>query len=294
MKKTLIALAVVAASGAAFAQSAVTLSGSMGYGISQVGTGKAALGLTDGGFTFTAVEDLGGGLKATASQAVSVKGHGTAANSDGGFLELSGGFGSLKVGQACAGKALGEGHLGGAYGLAHAFGAGTDCAANWQYGLYTLPTMVQGLTVAARISKTAGDISVEGFSAAENSAQLRLAYANGPLSAAYYVRSNTGEVHASYDMGVAKVSFGMDTKTSTDTNERTEIGVSVPMGATTFSLGYGKQKDTNIKGTQVGVKYALSKRTSIDAVYGSFTNALTGNPAVAVKDASRVRLLHTF
>jgi hypothetical protein len=291
MKKTLIALAALA-SVSAFAQSSVTLSGNMGFGVSQVGTGTAALGLTDGGFTFAAVEDLGGGMKVSATQAVAVKGHDNAAKSDGGSLEISGGFGSLKVGQACAGKALGEGTLGGAYSLAHAFGAGTDCTANWQYGLYTLPTMVQGLTVAARISKTAGDISVEGFSAAENSAQLRLAYASGPLSAAYYVRSNTGEIHASYDLGVAKVSFGMDTKTSTATNERTEVGVSVPMGATTFSLGYGKQKDTNIKGTQVGVKYALSKRTSIDAVYGSFTNAMNGS--AAVKDASRVRLLHTF
>ena len=288
MKKTLIALATLAAvSGTAFAQSSVTLSGNYGFGVSTIGSAKAALGLTDGGFTFAAVEDLGGGMKASVSQTVAVKGHSTAATADGGFMELSGGFGSLKVGQACAGKALGEGNLGGAYGLAHAFGAGTDCTANWQYGLYTLPTMVQGLTVAARISKTAGDISVEGFSAAENSAQARFAYANGPMSVAYYVRSNTGEVHAAYDFGVAKVSFAADTKTSTDTNERTEVGVSAPFGATTLSLGYGKQKDTNIKGTQVGVTYALSKRTSIVAVTGKFTNATADK-------ATRVKLLHNF
>ncbi len=267
----------------------MTLSGNYGFGISQTGTAKAALGLTDGSLTFAAVEDLGGGMKASLSQTIAVKGHSAAASAyaDGGFMELAGGFGSLKVGQACAGAALGEGNLGGQYGLAHAYGGGTDCTANWQYGLYTLPTMVQGLTVAARISKTAGDISVEGLSAAENSAQARFAYANGPMSFAYYVRSNTGEVHASYDFGVAKVSFGMDTKTSTGTKERTEIGVSAPFGATTLSLGYGKQNDTEIKGTQVGVKYALSKRTSIDAVYGKFTNATADK-------STRVRLLHAF
>ena len=107
------------------------------------------------------------------------------------------------------------------------------------------------------------------------------------MSVAYYVRSNTGEVHAAYDFGVAKVSFAADTKTSTDTNERTEVGVSAPFGATTLSLGYGKQKDTNIKGTQVGVTYALSKRTSIVAVTGKFTNATADK-------ATRVKLLHNF
>lgn len=265
----------------------MTLSGNYGFGVSSVGGATAKLGLTDGGFTFAAVEDLGGGMKASVSQTVSVKGHGGNATADGGFMKIEGGFGALQVGQACAGAALGEGNLGGAYGLAHAFGAGTDCLANWQYGLYTLPTMVQGLTVAARISKAAGDISVEGFSAAENSAQARFAYANGPMSVAYYVRSNTGEVHAAYDFGIAKVSFAADTKTSAGTKERTEVGVSAPFGATTLSLGYGKQKDTNIKGTQVGVKYALSKRTSIDAVHGTFTNATADK-------STRVRLLHTF
>jgi hypothetical protein len=221
-------------------------------------------------------------------QTLAVSGHGTAATSDGGSLDISGGFGSLKVGQTCAGAALGEGNLGGAYGWAHAIkstaAATADCTANWQYGL---PTMVKGLTVAARISQTAGGISVEGFSAAENSAQLRLGYASGPMSVSYFFRSTTGEVHASYNLGFAQVKFGMDTKTATGTNERTEFGVSAPMGPVTLAVGYGKQADTKKTGLQLGATYALSKRTAIDGVYGSFKNATVDN-------AFRVRLLHSF
>ena len=78
MKKTLIALAAVAATGAAFAQSSVTL-----YGVADIGlakTNKAGLGYGNDSLQATAngtlnngnsrlgvrgVEDLGGGLKAS-------------------------------------------------------------------------------------------------------------------------------------------------------------------------------------------------------------------------------------
>ncbi len=69
MKKTLIALAALAATGA-FAQSAVTLSGSINYGVSTATTGVHAYGGWKGDrnhVTFAAVEDLGGGLKVSAT-----------------------------------------------------------------------------------------------------------------------------------------------------------------------------------------------------------------------------------
>ena len=69
MKKTLVALAALAATGA-FAQSTVTLSGSINYGIAT----NVAHVQTVGGWkgdrsvlTFGAVEDLGGGLKVSAT-----------------------------------------------------------------------------------------------------------------------------------------------------------------------------------------------------------------------------------
>ncbi|MEY3782232.1 MAG: hypothetical protein RIS97_410, partial [Pseudomonadota bacterium] len=69
MKKTLLALAVVAASGAAFAQSA-TLSGSYAFGYqsatSAAGVRTAGIGTDTAAIALVATEDLGGGLKATA------------------------------------------------------------------------------------------------------------------------------------------------------------------------------------------------------------------------------------
>jgi hypothetical protein len=68
MKKTLIALAALAAT-SAFAQSSVTLSGSINYGVATAVTGIHSYGGWKGDrnhVTFGAVEDLGGGLKVTA------------------------------------------------------------------------------------------------------------------------------------------------------------------------------------------------------------------------------------
>jgi predicted porin len=81
MKKTLIALAAVAATGAAFAQSTVTISGGLnaGYGsttrsgstglLSQVETAYALTSnqVAANHITFSGTEDLGGGLKASFS-----------------------------------------------------------------------------------------------------------------------------------------------------------------------------------------------------------------------------------
>jgi len=69
MKKSLLALAVLAASGAAMAQSSVTLYGVADAGVTYVNGGKNWTGLTSGNnltsrLGFRGVEDLGGGLKA--------------------------------------------------------------------------------------------------------------------------------------------------------------------------------------------------------------------------------------
>ncbi len=69
MKKSLIALAVLAASGAAMAQSSVTLFGVADAGVTYVNGGDNWSGVTSGDnltsrLGFRGEEDLGGGLKA--------------------------------------------------------------------------------------------------------------------------------------------------------------------------------------------------------------------------------------
>jgi len=67
MKKSLIALAVLAASGAAMAQSSVTLSGNINLGVVKNTGASAKLDAANGAsqIVFAGTEDLGGGLKAT-------------------------------------------------------------------------------------------------------------------------------------------------------------------------------------------------------------------------------------
>jgi len=115
MKKSLIALAVLAASGAAMAQSSVTIYGVadiwVGSAKTEINTGDGWVGernslLADGGVSnsrlgFKGVEDLGGGLKAlfTLEQGVNLT------NGDGGAFSreasigLAGAFGEVKAGK---------------------------------------------------------------------------------------------------------------------------------------------------------------------------------------------------
>lgn len=119
MKKTLIALAAVAATGAAFAQSSVTIDGAVDLGLVKpiIGATSAAtanpmrLDATNGAnqIRFMGTEDLGGGLKAhfTLAQRFSPESGGNdgTANTRPTFqgestVGLSGGFGAVKLGRA--------------------------------------------------------------------------------------------------------------------------------------------------------------------------------------------------
>ena len=112
MKKSLIALAVLASSGAAMAQSSVTLFGIVDTGIGYVNKANAAGDSKYGMYTsgnatsrlgFRGVEDLGGGLKA----GFWLEGElfGDVGNSSGfdfkrrSTVSLSGGFGEVRLGR---------------------------------------------------------------------------------------------------------------------------------------------------------------------------------------------------
>lgn len=115
MKKSLIALAVLAASGAALAQSSVTI-----YGALDASVGSAKVGPIVGGvgpvsntqlfnsnistsrLGFSGVEDLGGGLKAIFGIETDLQVDAptsTTLGSRAAFVGLSGGFGTVKLGR---------------------------------------------------------------------------------------------------------------------------------------------------------------------------------------------------
>jgi len=121
MKKTLIALAALAAT-ASFAQSTVTLGGTLGLTYGNVSYGGAPtrtdIGRSSGAITLSGTEDLGGGLKAgfviqqgmygwtTAGGAASTGITGNTVGNFGDrqmFATLSGNFGTIKVGRDLTG-----------------------------------------------------------------------------------------------------------------------------------------------------------------------------------------------
>lgn len=275
MKKTLIALAVLAASGASFAQSSVTLYGVVDAGITN--NGKTTT-FTGGGVNGTprlgvkGEEDLGGGLKAvfqmeTAFNSGAEKA--TMMGDRGAFVGVAGSFGTVALGSSVLSpsfqaRAAVDASTANNYSIAKYAGATRlDNSIN-----YTSPTM-SGLTFrAATVQKDDnGGTAATDFS---------IVYANGPLTLAASSADNGAGgkgtlIGGAYDMRVAKVLL-----TSVDINggeKHTSLGVSAPIGAWTLQADYRMDKNADIKTYVVSAQYALSKRSSVTAYTAKADNA---------------------
>jgi predicted porin len=312
MKKTLIALATLAAvSGTAFAQSSVTLFGRIdaSVGTNKVtstkdgvtSTTKNGTELMNGNFTgsrwgMNGAEDLGGGLRAVFSLENRFNidsGSDTTGFTGNAFVGLSGGFGTVHLGRTYT-----------AFDSAKAVSTSssvfdtsftpTGTPAYTSRGAnqikYVSPTMSgfsAVVTSALKETSTAGAKDTNG---------LALMYAAGPLSAAIGTQTDTNGdnmiVSAAYKLGVASVSAGYSTLELVNGGNESNginLGVTVPMGALSFSLGYGSGETETTAGAKVseysgfgaGVRYSLSKRTSL---YAGHKNDKTEN-AAGVKTA---------
>lgn len=293
MKKSLIALAVLAASGAAMAQSSVNLYGVVDLGLVKsngISAQMSGSGLMNNGNSrigLRGVEDLGGGLKASfnleqginAETGATVNGTtwGRAAN-----LQLSGGFGSVLLGRALTPSYLGLAawELTGAANysaVANQFGFVAAGARNDSQFAYTTPNF-GGVTATLGAVLKPDTPTAVGDNAKYD---LNVIYANGPIAAA--LSYNKVQQHksnmalgGSYDLGVAKIAAsyqdgyagGVAPSNTTALKQRGfTIGATVPVGA--FSVTLDIARDTKAKDTDVLVegKYALSKRTFAYAAY---------------------------
>ena len=260
----LAALAVVAVSGAAFAQSSVSLTGKLrfAYGDAKSATGAktTGVGVTDGDWNIAAVEDLGGGLKAGANMALRLRGRDTAldgkyAVADGyaaangarprdSSMYLTGGFGTVTVGAIEAGNGIvGLVTAGGPTYIGLDNGVQLAGASNVDILQYTSPAM-NGFSfkvatldaVGTAGSQDGGALTVYGAN-----------YANGPVSAALDVTkygssfaataNSRTRISANYNLGVAIVGAGYQTAKTTAGIKKNEtaLSVSAPFGA--FNVG---------------------------------------------------------
>lgn len=297
MKKTLIALAVLAVSGAAMAQSSVTLYGTLDVNYGQTKTVNSAgvvtnktTGLQDGAnnglsgsrWGLRGSEDLGNGLKANFNleQRLHVN-DGTLKGvqfNGRSVVGLSGGFGAVDLGREYTPI----------YSLANVAavdGTGNKHRTNNLISLierrdnaitYTSPAFAG---VQAKLQL--GTNEVETYNAAgvgtawtkDRGLGLSVAYANGPLvvgAALDRTETNNAKkieafaVGGTYDLGVAKIYADyVNAKPNTqipavDKTTEMNAGVRVPFGAATLVAGLGRNQQDNVNGTDAsGTDYML-------------------------------------
>ncbi len=307
MKKSFVALAVLAMTGAAFAQ--VSVSGKLGFSYQKntavVGTTAThGMAMTDGDLNFAATEDLGGGMSITAATAFASRGRNNAFEAQDGSLSLKTNVGLLTLGsvESCstlnnvagAPISLADGHDSG--------NAPLDGCANLDMAQFTLPLgdITLQYTYADSISRLNGDGSGTGAvntsgAAGGGSLQsntLKFGYASGPFAAdldftvyaataaiqggvangggTYWDGLSRTRLTASYDLGVAKIGAGLQVNNH-DKASQSSVSVNVPMGALSFGLAHAmrasQSASTAYTGTAVTTAADSRSATAIGVDY---------------------------
>ena len=296
MKKSLIALAVLGASGFAMAQSSVTL-----YGVADAGIGKIEAGGNDGsdktefisGSTMNngtsrlgvrGVEDLGGGLKAGFNFETGIDLDDGAQASSGGTmwgrqanLWLGGNWGTVKLGRQFTPSYLATA----AYDLTgtanysaltntYAY-AGAGARASSAFA-YVTPNFGGFTAAAAYVTKHDSGLDKDAW-------DVGLTYNNGPIGAGLSVNkianSKTNyQVGGKYNFGNFAVAASYNQGSNQAELVRRGYGLGVGFNVGAFGLVVDLTRDTKNEWTDkkytngvVEAKYALSKRTF---VYGAY------------------------
>ena len=181
---------------------------------------------------------------------------------------------------------------------------------------YSLPAFVTGLSVNATMAY--GTVASATAAAAGNSSGLDITYAAGPLAVVFATQkaeatagaNQTGELTtlgATYNLGVAKLGAGVQQEKASGTGvaftkgESFALTATIPLGAFTPYVKMGEHKYsggtlgavTNAKMSNVGVRYAMSKRTFVYADYVSNGAVMTSATASSKSQAS-LGINHSF
>jgi predicted porin len=299
MKKTLIALATLAATGA-FAQSSVQIDGVFDAGYQAIDyKGNKVSGIGNNGASTSQInlrgtEDLGGGLKANfriETDMNTVNRDGNKAGGQGAFgngeirVGLAGGFGSIDAG-AVNYNSLNTALVGQPFGTNYGSGFGATLASLVRSDnsvKYVSPTF-SGLSVslynAQKQTKPNASYANGGASSnpfvfdATGADEIGVNYANGPIAASFSnlktkaatgVNTTYNTLGANYAFGAAKLFALMQDKKVSDSSDKTSyftVSGTYTIGATTLLAQFGELKDK--AGTNNGKK---SKLAAIGASY---------------------------
>ncbi len=303
MKNSTVAALAFLASCSALAQSNVTMSGGVVIGLkhaSAKANGTASKNTVEGldaagnNLTMRSVEDLGGGLKASAllnyrfnpADGSTGAGHDHYANSK---LSLSGSFGEVSAGRFWAPV---DWLLRPVLDIYTPLGLGTTVYggpldASTRYNgilMYESPEMSgfkAGIATVPKASMTSNKVSTT---------EVALRYQSGPLVLGLGLTKNAGTgasakdnikgknvltLGGAYDFGVAKAGLtysNVDAYGTTAESDRWSLAVRVPLSSVlSVKFGYENQKFKNGPGTSalaLGTEYSLSKRTMLFAEFG--------------------------
>jgi predicted porin len=332
MKKSLLALAVLGAfTGAAYAQSSVTIFGIVDQSVNYVkngGTHTTSMQsnqLNSNRLGFRGVEDMGGGLKAGFWLEAPMSNENGVA---GGLnftrrstVSLMGNFGELRLGRDYDPSFWNTvfDDVNGANGLGQ--------------GLNLISTLGSGAQTLARANNTVGYFLPGGLGGFYGQVQAalgqgndnnkytgaRFGYGAGPLdvNVGYGQTKTVGSdfkmfnVGGSYDFGVAKVyALYNQNKYASLKQDMYELSAGVPVGPGQFRAAYAHSKitggATSPKADMMSVEYVydLSKRTSVYTTYAHIKNTdgaaytvLGGTAGSALNDKSdgfNVGIRHSF
>lgn len=312
MKKTLVALAALAATGA-FAQ--VSITGGVAYGYMQTTTGSAAGGVDASGFgvdtaelNFNVSEDLGGGSKVTGK--IQFDGV-TRSGANGGDVVLA--YATANAGTLTMSTTKGADYLTGGIaavgnkGLDGAITSGRTSSDGVSYSFPVTSSLKLGFahTENAKTGYTqspaAGVAPALGADAAgldkgeQRRNMVTVDYAAGALVAnvgfgSYDQQGNAAtnlknitRGSVSYDLGAAQLGAGFDSRSyNLGTRMDYALGVMVPVGqlsvgalwaARTYNDTTDITKDGTRSGYSLRAKYDLSKMTNILVDYQNYKRA---------------------
>ena len=298
MKKSLVALAVLAASGAAMAQSSVTLYGVVDAGLAWEDNGATTTTRMDSSnlngsrWGLKGTEDLGNGLKAifviesgfatdTGAQADATRFFNRQS-----YVGLSGGFGTVKFGRQMNSVYSNSGTFD---PFGNALAGDSSRLLNYQ-GSRT----DNAITYAYAASGFRGEFQYALGEVAGNSTASRMfggfvGYKAGPIDVVLTHQDSRNATDTdstkvtllggNYDFGVAKAFLTFDVEKGTGTTDLRHmiVGATVPIGAGSLMVSFIQRQDQAVDNKDaeqlaIGYTYNLSKRTAFYTSYSRLNN----------------------
>jgi len=302
MKKTMIALAAIAAVGAASAQVSITGEAEWGFQskTSAAGATTSGIGLATAQLKFAASEDLGNGMKASAGLSLNTGSQGAGASSDDQSISLTTPMATIALATSTSAdwvsQASGAATWNGLDGKVLGARSARDSIA------VVLP-LATGLTATVSYAEAGGKVAwgtgSDGRAATEQTIYgAALKYATGPatLQAAFVQATNvnktsdaTGDtltrLGGKVDLGVAMVGAGLQIGKlgAGGTQTQTALSISAPLpGGFSAQAVFGSNNIDAAEGQatvptgrrtgyMMGLQYNLSKRTYAVFNAGSWT-----------------------